>query len=76
MGGHHIRKQCNNYKCHQWRLTGVFYPGLIPGLTFLTVIEVGGNLQKSASLVVVVMLKTFGTKLLISELENMVEGDH
>lgn len=49
VGGHHIRKQCNSYECHQWLLTGFFHPGPIPGLTFLTVLEVGGNLQKSAS---------------------------
>lgn len=38
----------------------VYYPGLIPEVTCLTVLEEDGNLQKSAS--VGVELRTSGTK--------------
>lgn len=51
----------------------VYYPGLIPEVTCLTVLEEDGNLQKSAS--VGVELRT-GTKALFSELENLGGGAH
>lgn len=54
----------------------VWYLRPIPGLTCLTQLEEGGNLQESAFFENGCGAKNFGNKPLFLELENLGGGDH